>query len=82
MAVDPRDEAPHASSDPAYCETWAYLLTDLERRTTLLVHASWLPARGAGNHLVTLQRAGHAPRSLRIESHEPFRSSLYSLIGL
>ena len=38
MPVDPVHEAPHTSSDPAYCETWAYLLTDLERKTTLLVH--------------------------------------------
>ncbi len=79
MSVDPRHEAPHVSDDPAYCETWAYLLTDLERRMTLLVHASWLPARGAGNHLVTLQRAGHPPESLRVESHEPLRSSLFEL---
>lgn len=79
MSVDPREEAPHASSDPAYCETWAYLATDLERRTTLLVHSSWLPARGVGNHLVTLERAGAPTRSLRVESREPFRSSLFTL---
>ncbi|MEZ4280693.1 MAG: hypothetical protein R3F21_13925 [Myxococcota bacterium] len=79
MSVDPIHEAPHASDDPAYCETWAYLLTDLERRTTLLVHASWLPGRGVGNHLVTLQRSGQAPQSLRVETQEPLRSSLLSL---
>ncbi len=79
VSVDPSHEAPHASSDPAYCETWAYLLTDVERKTTLLVHASWLPARGVGNHLVTLQRAGHAPQSLRVETREPLRSELFEL---
>ena len=67
MSVDPSHEAPHASSDPAYCETWAYLVADVERKTTLLVDASWLPERGVGNHLVTLQQAGHAPQSLRVE---------------
>jgi hypothetical protein len=79
MIVDPIHEAPHTSADPAYCETWAYLLTDIATRSTLLVHASWLPARGVGNHLVTLQRAGHAPRSIRVESTEPLRSSLFEL---
>lgn len=79
MPVDPREEAPHASDDPSYCETWAYLATDLARKTTLLVHASWLPARGVGNHLVTLQQAGAAPRALRVESREPFRSELFTL---
>jgi len=79
MSVDPVHEAPHASNDPAYCETWAYLLTDLERETTLLVHASWLPGRGVGNHLVTLQRTGHSPQSLRVETREPFRSDLFTL---
>lgn len=79
MSVDPVHEAPHTSSDPAYCETWAYLLTDLERETTLLVHASWLPGRGVGNHLVTLQRTGHSPRSLRVETRDPLRSDLFTL---
>ena len=79
MTVDPVHELPHTSSDPAYCETWAYLLTDLERKTTLLVHASWLPGRGVGNHLVTLQRAGQAPQSLRVESREPWKSELFEL---
>ena len=79
MSVDPSHEAPHASSDPAYCETWAYLLTDVERKTTLLVHASWLPARGVGNHFVTLQRTGHVPQSLRVETREPLRSELFEL---
>lgn len=79
MAVDPIHEAPHTSSDPSYCETWAYLLTEIETRTTLLVHASWLSARGVGNHLVTLQRAGHPPKSLRVESTEPLRSSLFEI---
>jgi hypothetical protein len=79
VPVDPVHEAPHFSSDPAYCETWAYLLTDVERRTTSLVHASWMPARGAGNHLVTLQRAGEAPRSLRVETREPLRSELLEI---
>lgn len=79
MAVDPVHESPHASSDPAYCETWAYLLTDLERETTLLVHASWLPGRGVGNHFISLERAGHPPESLRVESREPFRSELFEL---
>jgi hypothetical protein len=79
MAVDPIHEAPHTSDDPAYCETWAYLFTDVETRSTLLVHASWLPARGVGNHLVTLQRAGHPPSSIRVESTEPLRSSLFEI---
>ena len=79
VAVDPIHEEPHASDDPAYCETWAYSLTDVERRATLLVHASWLPALGVGNHLVTLQRAGYAPSSLRVESHEPLRSELLQI---
>ena len=79
MSVDPIHEAPHQSDDPAYCETWAYLLTDLERESTLLVHASWLPARGVGNHLVTLQRRGHAPISRRVESREPLRSGLLEI---
>lgn len=79
MNVDPIHESPHASDDPSYCETWAYLLTDLQRRATLLVHASWLPALGVGNHLVTLQREGHAPVSLRVESHEPLRSGLMEI---
>ena len=79
MPTDPVHEAPHASADPSYCETWAYSFTDLEARTTLLVHASWLPAQGVGNHLVTLQRAGEAPRSLRVESREPLRSELLEL---
>jgi hypothetical protein len=30
VSVDPIHEAPHASSDPAYCEMWAYMLS---RRT-------------------------------------------------
>ncbi|MBJ19912.1 MAG: hypothetical protein GY910_05830 [bacterium] len=79
MSIDPVHEEPHASDDPAYCETWAYGLTDLERRAALLVHASWLPARGVGNHLVTLQRDGYPPCSLRVESHEPLRSSLFEI---
>lgn len=79
VSVDPLHEAPHASDDPDYCETWAYNLTDLEARATLLVHASWLPARGVGNHLVSLQRAGEAPQSLRVESREPLRSELLEL---
>lgn len=79
MSVDPVHESPHASDDPAYCETWAYSLTDIERQATLLVHSSWLPARESGNHLVTYQRAGRPPVSLRVESHEPFRSSLFEL---
>jgi hypothetical protein len=79
VSVDSIHEEPHESDDPAYCETWAYSLTDVERRATLLVHASWLPARGVGNHLVTLQRAGHAPSSLRVESHEPLRSDLFQI---
>ena len=77
--VDPIDDAPHASEDPSYCETWAYSLTDLEHRATALIHASWLPARGVGNHLITLHRAGHAPRSLRVESREPLRSDLLQI---
>jgi hypothetical protein len=79
VSVDPVHEAPHESDDPAYCETWAYLLTDVDRKTTLLVHASWLPGRGAGNHLVTLQRAGKPPESIRVETREPLRSSLFEL---
>ncbi|MBY0399358.1 hypothetical protein K2X89_03615 [Myxococcota bacterium] len=79
MAVDPIHELPHASTDLAYCETWAYLLTDVERETTLLVHASWLPGRGVGNHLVTLKRAGQPPQSLRVESREPWKSELLEL---
>ena len=79
MSVDPIHEAPHESDDPSYCETWAYALTDLERRSTLLVHASWLPARGLGNHLVILQRPGDAPRSLRVESREPLHSDLLQI---
>lgn len=79
MSVDPVHESPHVADDPAYCETWAYSLTDLERRATLLVHASWLPARGVGNHLVTLQREGHAPVSQRVETDEPLRSALFEL---
>lgn len=79
MTVDPIHESPHVSDDPSYCETWAYLLTDLERSATLLVHASWLPALAVGNHLVTLQRAGHEPVSLRVESNEPLRSSLFTI---
>ena len=76
--VDPIDEAPHASDDPAYCETWAYTFTDLERRTFALVHASWLPARGVGNHLVTIQRDGESV-ARRVETRDPFRSSLLEL---
>lgn len=79
MHVDPIHESPHVSDDPSYCETWAYLLTDLERQTTLLVHASWLPGRQSGHHLVTLQRAGHDPVSRRVESTEPLRSSLFEI---
>lgn len=79
MPVDPIHESPHASTDPSYCETWAYLLTDLERRMTLLVHASWLPGRGVGNHFVTLQRAGQPEQAVRVESREPFRSELFEL---
>lgn len=79
MSVDPDHESPHVSDDPSYCETWAYLLTDLERRMTLLVHASWLPARGVGNHFVTLERAGEPSISKRVESREPFHSSLFTL---
>jgi hypothetical protein len=77
--VDPIHEAPHTSEDPAYCETWAYSLTDLERETTLLVHASWLPARGVGNHLVTLQRPDQPNTSLRVESHTPLHSDLLQI---
>jgi hypothetical protein len=77
--VDPIHEAPHRSDDPSYCETWAYLFTDLDRRSTLLVHASWLPAQNVGNHLITLQRDGHAPISMRVESREPLRSSLLEI---
>jgi hypothetical protein len=76
--VDPSHESPHASNDPAYCETWAYTFTDLEHRTSALVHASWLPARGVGNHLVTLQRDGKS-LARRVETHDPFRSSLLTL---
>jgi hypothetical protein len=76
--VDPSHESPHASEDPAYCETWAYTFTDLARRTSALVHASWLPARGVGNHLVTLQRDGRT-LSRRVETHDPFRSALFAL---
>jgi hypothetical protein len=79
VSVDPIHEEPHQSDDPAYCETWAYSLTDLERRSTLLVHSSWLPARGVGNHLVTLRQAGRTPHSLRVESHEPLRSELLQI---
>ncbi len=79
MSVDPVHEAPHASDDPSYCETWAYTLTDLARRATLLVHASWLPARGIGHHLVTLKQAGQAARSERVETDEPLRSSLLEI---
>ena len=79
VPVDPLHEAPHSSDDPAYCETWAYSLTDPAARTTLLVHVSWLPARGEGNHLVTLQRAGEAARSLRVETREPMSSDLLEL---
>ena len=76
--VDPIHELPHASDDPAYCETWAYTLTDVERRTTALVHSSWLPARGVGNHLVSVHRDGRAIVR-RVETRDPFRSELLSL---
>ena len=76
--VDPIHESPHSSDDPAYCETWAYSFTDLEQRTSVLVHASWLPARGAGNHLVMIQRDG-ATVARRVETRDPFRSSLLDL---
>ena len=76
--VDPIDESPHASDDPAYCETWAYTLTDVERRTTLLVHASWLPGRGVGNHLVHVHRDGRA-LARRVETRDPLRSELLTL---
>jgi hypothetical protein len=76
--VDPSHESPHASDDPAYCETWAYTFTDLEHRASALVHASWLPARGVGNHLVTLQRDGKS-LARRVETRDPFRSSLLEL---
>ncbi|MBW2426055.1 MAG: hypothetical protein JRG86_17550 [Deltaproteobacteria bacterium] len=79
MSVDAVHESPHASDDAAYCETWAYSLTDLERGWMLLVHSSWLPARSVGNHLVMLQRAGQAPTSLRTESRNPFESDLFRL---
>jgi len=76
--VDPIDESPHASDDPAYCETWAYTLTDVERRASLLVHASWLPGRGVGNHLVHAHRDGRSVVR-RAETRVPFRSELFSL---
>ncbi|MAG33053.1 MAG: hypothetical protein CL908_19415 [Deltaproteobacteria bacterium] len=79
VPVDPVHEEPHESDDPSYCETWAYSLTDVVQRATLLIHSSWIPARGVGNHLVTLQQAGHTPTSLRVESHEPLRSSLLQI---
>lgn len=79
VSVDPIHEEPHESEDPAYCETWAYSLTDLDRQATLLVHASWLPARGVGNHLVTYQRVGRAPVTLRVESRSPLQSSLFQI---
>lgn len=76
--VEPIHESPHASEDPAYCETWAYTLTDVEQRTTALVHASWLPGRGVGNHLVSVHRDGRA-LVRRVETRDPFRSELLSL---
>jgi hypothetical protein len=79
VPVDPAHDAPHPSQDPSYCETWAYSLTDLEHQATTLIHASWIPARGVGNHLITLHRAGHAPRSLRVESREPLQSELFEI---
>ena len=76
--VDPIDELPHASDDPAYCETWAYSFTDPERRATALVHASWLPGRGVGNHLVHLHADGRS-EVRRVETRDPLHSSLLSL---
>lgn len=78
MGVDPIHEQPHASDDPRYCETWAFSFADARSGSAALIHSSWLPAQGVGNHLVSVVTPDRT-EDHRVETREPLRSELFCL---
>ena len=78
MPVAAVHEAPHESDDPRYCETWAFSFADVDSRSAALIHASWLPAQGVGNHLVSVVSPGFT-EDRRVETRDPLRSELMTL---
>ena len=77
--MNPEDDLPHRSDDPAFSDTWYVCAVDPVARRAAMVHVAWRPARRTGVHTVGVCDAGSSDVR-RVETTEPLRSDLLDVI--